>query len=191
MLSDFDPLRHIISPPEQILLQRLAQVIQTSSSRAGVDQAIDASIRFLKQHSSHWTRDGVMKWLARNGICLPSAPSLSAYWSFDGISRRLQRPPIQIPLIEGHDVDTFTRAEDLPVPSDEVRLPYHRSQASSGFIPPPASFDPGSTINDTFDLQNNVERIIAGLFASLRKCHSLEEELHDSHRDLIAFVWGL
>jgi hypothetical protein len=61
MLSDFDPLRHTISPPEQILLRKLAQVIQISSSRAGVDQAIDTSIRFLKQRSSHWTRHIVMK----------------------------------------------------------------------------------------------------------------------------------
>jgi hypothetical protein len=58
-------------------------------------------------------------------------------------------------------------------------------------MPPPAAFDPGSTIDDTSDLQNIVERIVTGLFASLRKCHSLEEELHDSHRDLIAFVRGL
>jgi hypothetical protein len=93
-------------------------------------------------------------------------------------------------LIEGHDVDTFTRAEDPLVPADEVRLPHHRSQAFSGFIPPPATFDSGSTIDHTSDLQNIVERIVAGLFASLRKCHSLEEELHDSHRDLIAFVGG-
>jgi hypothetical protein len=93
-------------------------------------------------------------------------------------------------LIEGHDVDTFTRAEDRPVPSDEVRFPYHQSQAVSGFIPPPAAFDTGSTIDSASDLQNIVERIAAGVFASLRKCHSLEEELHDSHRDLIAFVGG-
>jgi hypothetical protein len=79
MLSDFDPLRHTISPPEQILLRRLAQMIQTTSSRAGVGHAIDASIRFLKQHSSHGTRHIVMKWLARNGIRLPSAPNLPAY----------------------------------------------------------------------------------------------------------------
>jgi hypothetical protein len=190
MVSDFDPLRHTISTPEQILLRRIAQVIQTSSSQAGADQANDASIRFLKQHSSHWRRHVVMKWLARNGIRLPSAPNLPAYWSFDGISRRLQRPPIQIPLIEGHDVDTVTRAEDPFVPADEVRLPHHRSQAFSGSIPPPAAFDPGSTIDNTSDLQNIVERIVAGLFASLRKCHSLEEKLHDSHRDLIAFVGG-
>jgi hypothetical protein len=66
-----------------------------------------------------------MKWLARSGIHLPSAPNLPAYWSFDGISRRLQRPAIQIPLIEGHDVDIFTQAEDPVVPADEVRLPHH------------------------------------------------------------------
>jgi hypothetical protein len=60
-----------------------------------------------------------MKWLARNSICLPSSPNFPAYWSFDGISSRLQRPPIQIPLIEGHEVDTFTRAEDPP--AGEVR----------------------------------------------------------------------
>jgi hypothetical protein len=191
MLSDFDPLRHTISLPEQIFLRRFAQVIQTSSSRAGVNQAIDASIRFPKQHSSHWTCHVVMKWLARTGIRLPSAPNLPAYWSFYGVSRRLQRPAIQIPLIEGHDVDTFLRVEDPLVPADEVRLPHHRSQAFSGLIPPPAAFDPGNTIDDTSDLQNIVERIVARLFASLRKCYSLEEEVHDTHRDLIAFVGGL
>jgi hypothetical protein len=119
MLSDFDLLCHTISPPEQITLRRLAQVTQTSSSRAAVDQAIDASVPFLKRHPSYWTRHVVMKSLARNGIRLPSGSNLPAYWSFDGISRRLQRPPIQIPLIEGHDVDTFTRAEDPLVPADE------------------------------------------------------------------------